>query len=119
MWASFPFTTSPSLNQEESVKFLKFATKDEYIMEYYELTGRIPSTVSCSQNPTILADDCLKGFMAQLANSYTQPAINEMNAVWDPLTASTTAIYVNGEDIATTMKKVAEDIKANIELLHQ
>ena len=111
--------SSFSLNQEESVKFLKFATKDEYIMEYYELTGRIPSTVSCSQNPTILADDCLKGFMAQLANSYTQPAINEMNAVWDPLTASTTAIYVNGEDIATTMKKVAEDIKANIELLHQ
>lgn len=110
--------SSFSLNQEESKKFLEFATRDEYIIEYYEITGRIPSTVSSSRNEKILADDCLKGFYAQLENSYPQPAINELNAVWDPLTASTTAIYVNGEDIAETMKKVAEDIKANIELLN-
>lgn len=109
--------SSFSLNQEESKKFLEFATRDEYIIEYYEITGRIPSTVSSSTNEKILADDCLKGFYAQLENSYPQPAINELNAVWDPLTASTTSIYVNGEDIAATMKKVAEDIKANIELL--
>lgn len=111
--------SSFSLNQEESKKFLEFATRDEYVIEYYEITGRIPSTVSSSKNEKILADDCLKGFYAQLESSYPQPAINELNAVWDPLTASTTAIYVNGEDIAETMKKVAEDIKANIQLLNQ
>ena len=111
--------SSFSLNQEESKKFLEFATRDEYIIEYYEITGRIPSTVSSSENEKILADDCLKGFYAQLEHSYPQPAINELNAVWDPLTASTTAIYVNGEDITETMKKVAEDIRANIQLLNQ
>lgn len=110
--------SSFSLNQEESKKFLNFATKDEYLIGYYEITGRIPATVSSSENETIKADECLKGFYAQLENSYPQPAINELNAVWDPLTASTTSIYINGEDIAATMHKVAEDIKANIELLN-
>ena len=111
--------SSFSKNIEESKKFLEFATKDEYVLEYYKATGRIPSTVGCSTNEEIMADECLKGFYAQLEHSYPQPAINEMNAVWDPLTASTTAIYINGEDVATTMHKVREDIQANIALLKQ
>lgn len=111
--------SSFSLNQDESRKFLEFATKDEYLLGYYEVTGRIPATISSADNETIKSDECLKGFYAQLENSYPQPAINELNAVWDPLTASTTSIYINSEDIATTMHKVAEDIKANIALLNK
>lgn len=111
--------SSFSLNIEESKKFLAFASRDEYVMEYYRVTGRIPATVGCSENEEILKDDCLKGFYAQCDYSYPQPAINELNAVWEPLTASTTAIYINGEDIALTMHKVKEDIAANIRLLHQ
>ena len=111
--------SSFSLNIEESKKFLEFATQDKYVMDYYRVTGRIPSTVGCSENEEILKDDCLRGFYAQLEYSYPQPAINELNAVWDPLTASTTAIYINGEDIPTTMHKVKEDIVANIQLLTQ
>lgn len=107
-----------SLNPDESKQFLTFAAQDEYVLEYYEITGRIPSTVSCSSNEELLADECISGFYAQLKNSYPQPTINELNAVWDPLTASTTSIYVNGEDIAATMHKVAEDVRANIELLN-
>ncbi len=112
--------SSFSKNPEEAKKFLNFVTSnDAYLMDYQEITGRIPATVSCSQNEAILSDDCIADFYAQLEYSYPQPAINELNAVWTPLTASTTAIYINGEDITEVMKKVAEDIRANIELLNQ
>lgn len=111
--------SSFSLNIEESKNFLKFATRDKYVLAYYNTVGRIPATVSASQTPEVQNDEALKGFMDQLAYSYPQPAINELNAIWDPLVASTTAIYVNGEDIAEVMHKVKADIEANIELLHQ
>lgn len=111
--------SSFSKNIEESKNFLKFATQDKYVLEYYHVVGRIPSTVSVSNTEEVQNDEALKGFLAQLEYSYTQPAINELNAIWDPLVASTTAMYINGEDIATVMHKVKEDIIANIELLHQ
>lgn len=109
--------SSFSLNPELSKQFLEFSTRDAYVLEYYKITGRIPATVNCAENEEVQADECLRGFYAQLENSYPQPAINELNAVWDPLTASTTAIYINGEDIDTTMHKVADDVRANIKLL--
>jgi arabinogalactan oligomer/maltooligosaccharide transport system substrate-binding protein len=108
---------SYSLNPEESKDFLKFATQDKYVMQYYEATGRIPATVGCSESEAVLADDCLAGFYAQLEDSYPQPSINEMNAVWDPLTAAAVAIFTNNEDIAKTLHKVKSDVEANIKLL--
>lgn len=109
---------SYSKNIEQSKDFLKFATRDKYVLAYYDITGRIPSTVGCANNETVLADDCLAGFYEQLIDSYPQPAINELNAVWDPLTAAATAIYVNNEDVATVLHKVKNDIVENIKLLH-
>ena len=106
-----------TVNPEESKDFLKFATKDEYVFEYYKVTGRVPSTVGCSTDEEVLADDCLVGFYAQAEDSYPQPPINELNAVWDPLTAASVAIFTNNEDIATVMHKIKQDILANIELL--
>lgn len=109
---------SYSLNREESVDFLKFATRDEYVLEYYNVTGRIPATKGCEAMEEVANDECLKGFYKQLEYSYPQPSINEMNAVWDPLTAAATAIYVNNEDIATVLHKVKNDVLENIKLLN-
>ncbi len=108
---------SYSLNIEESIDFLKFATRDEYVLAYYQDTGRIPSTTGCAEDPEVLADECLAGFFEQLEYSYPQPAINELNAVWDPLSAAAISIFTNKEDAATVMHKVAEDVKANIDLI--
>lgn len=109
---------SYSLNPDESVDFLKFATRDEYVLEYYNATGRIPATKGCEAMDEVANDECLKGFYKQLEYSYPQPSINEMNAVWDPLTAAATAIYVNNEDIATVLHKVKNDVLENIKLLN-
>ncbi len=109
---------SYTLNPEESIDFLKFATRDEYVLEYYEITGRIPSTTGCAENEQVLKDDCLAGFYKQLEYSYPQPSINEMNAVWDPLTAAASAIFVNNEDVATVLHKVKNDVLENIKLLN-
>lgn len=109
---------SYTLNPTQSVDFLKFATRDEYVFEYYSITGRIPSTKGCEKMDAVANDECLKGFYKQLEYSYPQPSINEMNAVWDPLTAAATAIYVNNEDVATVLHKVKNDVLENIKLLN-
>ncbi|MDE6273609.1 MAG: extracellular solute-binding protein, partial [Clostridiales bacterium] len=109
---------SYSLNPTESVDFLKFATRDEYVLEYYKVTGRIPSTKGCEKIDEVANDECLKGFYEQLVNSYPQPSINEMNAVWDPLTAAASAIFTNNEDVSTVLHKVKNDVLENIKLLN-
>ena len=72
----------------------------------------------CAENEQVLKDDCLAGFYKQLEYSYPQPSINEMNAVWDPLTAAASAIFVNNEDVATVLHKVKNDVLENIKLLN-
>lgn len=105
-----------SVNKEESVDFLKFATRDEYVIEYYRISGRIPSTVGASQNEEVLADDCIAGFYEQAEDSFIQPPINELNAVWDPLTSAAVAIFTNGQDIATVLSSVKQSILDNYEI---
>ena len=105
-----------SVNQEESVDFLKFATQDEYVIEYYRVTGRVPATVGASENEEVLADDCIAGFYAQAEDSFVQPPINELNAVWDPLTSAATAIFTNGQDIATVLASIKQSILDNYEI---
>ncbi len=108
--------SSYSVNPEESLDFLKFATKDEYVLEYYRISGRIPSTVGASQSEEVLADECIVGFYEQSEDSFIQPPINELNAVWDPLTAAAVSIFSNGEDIATVMHSIKQSILEQYEM---
>lgn len=109
--------SSFTLNEELSKEFLKFAMRDEYILAYHKATGRIPTTVSCSQIEEIANDEVLKVFTEQMEVAFPQPPINELNAVWEPLLSAGQAIYVNRMDAATVLHKVKNDVIANIELL--
>lgn len=109
--------SSYTKNPEQSVDFLKFVSQEKYVMEYYRTTGRIPSLVECEDNEELLADETIDGFYAQLEHSHPQPNINELNAVWEPLQAAATSIFINGEPVADTLKSVEKIIKDNMALL--
>lgn len=109
--------SSFSKNKDAAVAFLNFATEYDNIIDYYASTKKVPAVKACLEDEAIKNDPIASGFAAQLENSYPQPNIPEMGAIWGPAIECAVAITTQDADFDKTFDQTVEKIKEAIAII--
>lgn len=98
-------------NPNAAVEFVKFATRKENIMKYFDMTKRIPPLKECLELDAIKNDPIITGFAEQTKHSMPQPNVAEMDMTWGPMMEGVSLILTKNEPVDATFDKSVNKIK--------
>lgn len=86
-----------SEHYDEALKFAKFLNKDKYLIQRYEETKELPTTLSTLKNKKINKDHYARPFLEQIRFGYLMPDSPEISFVW-PIYATKLFHIFSGRD---------------------
>ncbi|MEK4252120.1 sugar ABC transporter substrate-binding protein [Paenibacillus sp. FSL W7-1287] len=91
--------------------FAHFASTKEAQLKNFEITGALPANIEAANDPSVISDEIVKGFLDQFEQSTPMPAIPEMGNVWDPIASAFSEVWNNGADAKTALDNAVQQIK--------
>ncbi len=105
--------SSYSENQEWAIDLMKFITKYENAMKYYEIAGEMPALQEALDSDEIANDELIGAFAEQTQYGEPMPNIPQMQQVWDPM-GSALQFIANGDDVGEVLEEAVQQIEDNI-----
>jgi arabinogalactan oligomer/maltooligosaccharide transport system substrate-binding protein len=105
--------SSYSDNQEWAIDLMKFITKYENAMKYYEAAGEMPALQKALDSEEIANDEIIGAFAEQTQYGEPMPNIPQMQQVWEPM-GSALQFIANGDDVAEVLSEAVQQIEDNI-----
>ncbi|MCM3784680.1 maltose ABC transporter substrate-binding protein [Neobacillus mesonae] len=95
--------------------FADFITNAENQTKNFEMTGALPANTEAAESDAVKSDEIASAFLTQFENSVPMPSIPAMAQFWSPMEAALSELWNNGADPKTTMDKVVDQMKSNIQ----
>jgi len=91
--------------------FAWYTSTKEAQLKNFEITGVLPANKEAANDPSVVSDEIVKGFLEQFEQSTPMPAIPEMGNVWNPIAAAFSEVWNNGADAKTVLDNAVQQIK--------
>lgn len=108
------FVNAYSKNQEWAVDLMKFITKHENAMKYYEMAGEMPALQTALESDEIVNDEIMAAFAEQTQYGQPMPNIPQMSQVWEPV-ANALGFIADGDDPQEVLEEAVQQIKDRIQ----
>lgn len=105
--------SSYSENQEWAIDLMKFITKYDNAMKYYQAAGEMPALQEALDSEEIANDEIIGAFAEQTQFGEPMPNIPQMQQVWDPM-GSALQFIANGDDVGEVLEEAVQQIEDNI-----
>lgn len=101
-----------SQNKVDAANFAKWMSRPDAQVNLAELSGRIPSSQSATEE--VADDPVISGFAAALANAEPMPNIPEMGNVWQPMADALAAILDSPDsNVEAALEAAVNTIQGN------
>jgi len=91
--------------------FAKFASSEENLLKFYEMSGMLPPRTALLDNEKIKGNEIAAGFLNQAQYAVPMPNIPQMQSVWGPMGSALATIWNDNTDPKTALDSAVQQIK--------